>query len=301
MDGVINLYKPTGISSHQAITEVKKILKVKKAGHAGTLDPLAEGVLLVCIGEATKISRFLTAYDKEYLATLKLGEKTDTLDAEGRILETRDISAVGIHDLEEAMSRFQGEIRQVPPMYSAIKSNGIPLYRLARKGHTIERDSRNIAIYTIEIVEFEKPMATIRIQCSKGTYVRSLVNDIGEYMNTGAHLVKLIRTKVDNFDVKDSASLKSENIKEKFITIDDALCNMDEISLKKDAYMKAKNGVPIFLSDENILKFERTVMPYQSGFYRLKDHRGMLFAIARIEKDFIRIERMLLTKLKEVF
>lgn len=301
MDGVLNFYKQPGISSHRALQEVKKILGVKKAGHAGTLDPIAEGVLLICIGEATKISRFLMAFDKEYLATFKLGEKTDTFDAEGKILETKDITHVQVEHLREALAQFQGEIQQVPPMYSAIKSGGTPLYLLARKGHTVERNSRKIVIHTIEIVEFEKPMVTVRIECSKGTYVRSLVNDVGEYLDAGAHLTKLIRTKVGKFDVKDSVNVKTENLKEKLITIDDALNNMDEIILKRNAYIKAKNGIPLSLTAENILYPEVPIKPCESSYYRLKGPEGNLFAIAAIKGDFIRIERVLLTKLKEVF
>lgn len=301
MDLILNLYKPTGMTSHRAVTEVRKILKVKKGGHAGTLDPLAEGVLLVCLGEATKVSRFLSDYDKEYLVTMRLGEKTDTFDAEGRIIQRRDPGGVDIEAMTRAVSAFRGEIVQIPPMYSAVKSGGVPLYTLARRGETVSRNFRKVTIYSLEVTEFENPMVTMSVHCSKGTYIRTLVDDIGESLNTGAHVVKLIRTKIGKFDANSSAMLNKDDILKKLITIDEALYDMQEIILKKDSVKRARNGVPVPLTEEHVANVHLVKGTADKGFYRLKDHQGSLLAVARIEDNMIRVERMLSANLKVVF
>jgi tRNA pseudouridine55 synthase len=301
MGFVINLYKPSGITSQQAVTQIKKIFVEKKAGHAGTLDPLAEGVLLVCVGEATKITGFLASLNKEYVATLKLGAKTDTFDAEGEIIKTKDASHIKINDMQRTIVNFLGKVKQLPPMYSAVKHEGVPLYRLARKGVSVERSTREIIILSIELLHFDNPFATLKITCSKGTYIRALVNDIGESLDVGAHLVKLIRTKIGKFHVKDAINPSSKEISKKIITIDEALYDLEEIILKREAYMKARNGVSVAASDVSIENVNILANPYRSGFFRLKGPDRKVFAIGRIEKGFIRIERKILTKVKEVF
>ncbi len=167
MNLVLNLNKPKNITSQQAVTTVKKIFSSEKAGHAGTLDPIATGVLLVCLNEATKITRFLSELDKEYVACMKLGERTDTYDSTGRIIEKKQIDNIRVGDIEKVLKKFIGEIKQIPPMYSAIKVKGVPLYKLARRGEFIHRRERIVRIYNIEVLDFEVPFVYIRVRCSR--------------------------------------------------------------------------------------------------------------------------------------
>jgi tRNA pseudouridine55 synthase len=205
-DGGLLLDKPVGITSNRALQEAKKALKARKAGHAGTLDPLASGLLILLFGEATKLAGYLLADDKEYLANLKLGEKTSTGDAEGEVIERKE-SRVHDADLGPVLSRFLGEIEQVPPMHSALKRGGMPLYALARKGETVEREARRIRITALEKVKLDAPYLMLRIRCSKGTYIRTLAEDIGEALGTCAHLAELRRTGSGRWRVEQAVSL----------------------------------------------------------------------------------------------
>jgi len=207
IDGGLLLDKPVGISSNRALQAAKTAFKATKAGHAGTLDPLASGLLIVLFGEATKLAAHLLEDDKEYLATLKLGEKTATGDAEGEVIERRPVQ-VSQPDLLGVLQRFKGEIEQVPPMHSALKRGGVPLYALARKGETVARERRRIRIEELEIVRVSLPLLEIRIRCSKGTYVRTLAEDLGEALGTCAHLAALRRTGSGRWRVEDAHSLE---------------------------------------------------------------------------------------------
>ena len=207
LDGALLLDKPVGISSNKALQQAKQLFGAAKAGHAGTLDPLASGLLIVLFGEATKFSGHLLEDDKEYLATLKLGEKTATGDAEGEVIERKPI-AVTEGDVARVLERFKGEIEQVPPMHSALKRGGVPLYTLARKGETVAREARRIRITEIEKIEFNLPHLVLRVRCSKGTYVRTLGEDIGEALGTCAHLAALRRTASGRWRVEDAHSLE---------------------------------------------------------------------------------------------
>jgi len=208
IDGALLLDKPVGISSNRALQEAKKAFRAKKAGHAGTLDPLASGLLIVLFGEATKFAGYLLEDDKEYLATLKLGEKTATGDAEGEVIERRAVE-VSEPALLRALQRFTGEIEQVPPMHSALKRGGVPLYALARKGQTVEREPRRVRVDAIELMKSELPHVELRIRCSKGTYVRTLAEDIGEALGTCAHLTALRRTASGRWRVEDAVPLEA--------------------------------------------------------------------------------------------
>src|SRR3979490_456924 len=192
MDGALLLDKPLGVSSNAALQKVKKIFEAKKAGHAGTLDPLASGLLLVLFGEATKFAGLLLDADKEYLATLKLGERTSTGDAEGRLLEKKAVE-VSNGAVLSVLARFRGAVEQLPPMYSALKRDGVPLYKLARRGETGERKARLVQIFELERLAFESPALEIQVRCSKGTYIRTLAEEIGNALGTGAHLTALRR------------------------------------------------------------------------------------------------------------
>ena len=201
VDGVILLDKPIGISSNAALQRVRRVFNAAKGGHTGTLDPLASGLLPLCFGEATKFSQTLLEADKSYEAELRLGVSTTTGDVEGQVLETRAVN-VDSADFATACASFVGEIEQVPPMFSALKVAGRPLYDYARAGVTLERKSRRISIKGIEVLEFDANMARVAVDCSKGTYIRVLAEDIGALLGCGAHLVSLRRTRIARFAIE---------------------------------------------------------------------------------------------------
>src|SRR5471032_2970792 len=190
LDGVLLLDKPLGLSSNDALIRAKGMYRVKKAGHTGTLDPLATGLLPLCFGEATKFSQDLLEADKTYEATMRLGIRTTTGDAEGEAIDTREVTCDEAA-VRAALPKFLGEITQVPPMYSALKRDGKPLYEYARAGQTVEREGRNVTIHALDLIACALPDVTFRVTCSKGTYVRTLAEDIGETLGCGAHLVAL--------------------------------------------------------------------------------------------------------------
>ena len=196
--GVFLLDKPQGMSSNDIMQKVKRIFQANKAGHTGALDPLATGMLPICLGEATKFSQFLLDADKRYLVTAKLGERTDTSDAEGQIVETREVK-VKTSEILTALEQFRGDILQVPTMFSALKHNGKPLYEYARQGITVEREARPITIFELNFIEYNAPYLTLEVHCSKGTYIRTLVDDLGETLGCGAHVTMLRRTAVADY------------------------------------------------------------------------------------------------------
>lgn len=207
VNGILLLDKPQGITSNGALQQVKRLYGAEKAGHTGSLDPIATGVLPICFGEATKFSRFLLEADKRYLATFKLGISTTTGDSEGEIIETRPVVGRSRKDFEAVIANYIGEIEQVPSMFSAIKQNGQPLYKLARQGIEVERKARKVRIASMQLVEFSEDELVLNIECSKGTYVRSLAEDIGEDLGCGAHVSALRRLKAGPFDIDASFTL----------------------------------------------------------------------------------------------
>lgn len=215
MFGFLNIYKPQGKTSHDIVAILRRITKIKQIGHTGTLDPFAEGVLPICIGKSTRLIEYLDD-DKAYIGTIQFGSATTTYDIEGEISKTSD-KKITIEDLEQILSQFRGEIEQIPPIYSAIKINGKKLYEYARKGETIEIKPRKVNISKLEIVNFNKENQTaeLLIECSKGTYIRSIANDIGEALNCYGHLIKLVRIKAGKFSLKDTKKLEElETIEE---------------------------------------------------------------------------------------
>jgi len=204
--GILLLDKPVGLTSNQALQQAKRLLKARKAGHTGSLDPLASGLLPLCFGEATKVSRFLLEADKRYLAVFLLGQSTATGDAEGEVIETRPVT-VGRRDIERAIERFTGTIEQIPPMYSAIKQGGQPLYKLARAGITTERAPRTVTVYEYTVLGLEGERLTVDIRCSKGTYIRALAHDLGEILGCGAHVAELRRTEMGGFRIEEALTL----------------------------------------------------------------------------------------------
>ncbi|NME36493.1 MULTISPECIES: tRNA pseudouridine(55) synthase TruB [Fusobacterium] len=208
MDGIININKPSGITSFDVIRKLRKILKIKKIGHTGTLDPLASGVLVVCVGKATKLVQDIEKLEKEYIAEFQLGYSTDTYDSEGKIIDSVKNFSVSSEKLEECLKKFLGNIKQIPPMYSAIKINGEKLYDLARKGETIEREARDITIYDLSLLKFNGKKAKIYCKVSKGTYIRSLIYDIGIDLKTFATMTSLERISVGSENIENSFTLE---------------------------------------------------------------------------------------------
>lgn len=259
--GVVLLDKPEGISSQTAVTLVKRAFDAEKAGHTGTLDPMATGLLPVCLGEATKYSQDLLNADKTYLATIRFGEKTTTGDAEGEVIEVReadfDVTDQKQLDvkLEQVIQRFTGEIEQVPPMYSALKRDGKPLYEYARAGETLERVARKVTIHSLKWVKVDWPMAQLEVSCSKGTYVRTLAEDIGEFLGAGAHLTGLRREKVGHLSLGHGITLdvvksnsSEENRKPQYLLPVDALVqdlNFLELSDEEANRLRLGQRVPV--------------------------------------------------------
>ena len=198
IDGVFLLDKPQGMSSNDILQKVKRIYQANKAGHTGALDPLATGMLPICLGEATKFSQFLLDADKRYVVTAKLGERTDTSDAEGQVVASRPIN-VKTAEILAALSAFRGDLMQVPTMFSALKHQGKPLYEYARAGITVEREARPITIFELNFIAYEEPYLSLEVHCSKGTYIRTLVDDLGERLGCGAHVTVLRRTAVADY------------------------------------------------------------------------------------------------------
>lgn len=269
MNGIINVNKPKGITSFDVIRKLRKILSLKKIGHTGTLDPLAEGVLLVCVGKATKLAQDIEAHSKEYIAEFELGYKTDTYDIEGTVIDKVENFSVTKEELSETINKFIGNIKQIPPMYSAIKVNGQKLYDLARKGETIEREARDIFIESIELLEFDGKKAKIKCSVSKGTYIRSLIYDIGEELKTFAVMTSLLRTKVGeetldkSFTLSEIENLKNEG-KENFITSVEDYFTYPKINIEGE-----KNHT-LFLNG-NTLVFEK-----EDGMYRVYEENKFL-------------------------
>jgi len=208
IDGALLLDKPLGLTSNAALQKAKRLYGAEKAGHAGTLDPLASGLLMVLFGEATKFAGPLLDADKEYLASVKLGERTSTGDVEGQVLQTRKVS-FSPQDLSRVLERFRGEIEQVPPMHSALKHQGTPLYRLARRGQEVVRAPRRVRISVLELTALEGTTLGLRVVCTKGTYIRVLAEDIGEALGCGAHLGGLRRTASGRFRIEQAATLEA--------------------------------------------------------------------------------------------
>ena len=208
MDGILNINKPVGMTSHDVVARVRKLLKQKRVGHTGTLDPLASGVLPICVGQGTRVAEYLSESGKAYRADIVFGTVTDTYDAEGTIVRTTDTAHLTLAQIEEALPHFLGEQMQVPPRYSAIKLQGQPAYKRARAGEEIVLEPRPVVISQLDIHAWQSPHLTLAIECSKGTYIRSLAYDLGERLGCGAHLAALVRTRSGPFSLAESITLE---------------------------------------------------------------------------------------------
>lgn len=251
INGILLLDKPIGITSNRALQIIKRLYKANKAGHTGNLDPLATGLLPICLGEATKISGYLLESDKRYLATCKLGIKTSTADAEGEVTETRPVEAYSEAKINQILKHFIGEIEQVPPMHSALKVNGKPLYKLAHKGEEIERKPRRITIYDIKLIRLQDDELQLDVSCSKGTYIRTLAEDIGEALGCGAHISALRRTLSGPFDIEHAVSLEElehlandgfDEIDALLLRPEEALLDWPEVSLSENTAHYVQQG-----------------------------------------------------------
>lgn len=249
MDGLLIINKPKGYTSHDAVNVIRKKLNTKKVGHTGTLDPNATGVLPILVGKATKISKYLIEHNKTYIATIKLGEKTDTGDSEGQVIETKKIpEGLEKEDINKVLQSFLGRQKQLPPMYSAIKINGKKLYEYAREGKKVEVKPRDIEIYKIELLEYKNSKIKFNVECSKGTYIRSLCEDIAKELETVGYMEELQRTKVNNFKIENSILLDNitiENAEQNIIKIEEVFKNKNEIELNNKKLELFLNGVKL--------------------------------------------------------
>lgn len=283
IDGVLMLDKPVGPSSNTALQKARRALNAQKAGHTGTLDPFASGLLPLCFGEATKFSADLLHADKEYVASIKFGETTTTADVEGEIIETRPVDFTE-EQLHKALESLTGEIDQIPPMYSALKKDGVRLYELARQGQEIEREPRRVTVYELELLSFNKPEALVRVKCSKGTYVRVLGEDIGKILGCGAHLTALRRTKIADIDISEAVSLQDfeeADIAQRLDMLDPPdrlLSQLEPIELKEELAVRFLHGQSIRITrSENSEKKVKV--------YRLSDGKRELLGCARLSTD----------------
>lgn len=290
--GVFLLDKPQGMSSNDIMQKVKRIFQANKAGHTGALDPLATGMLPICLGEATKFSQFLLDADKRYLVTAKLGERTDTSDAEGQIVETREVK-VKTPEILTALEQFRGDILQVPTMFSALKHNGKPLYEYARQGITVEREARPITIFELNFIEYNAPYLTLEVHCSKGTYIRTLVDDLGEVLGCGAHVTMLRRTAVADYPTEkmlDWNALQAlaepqdlSLLDALLLPIDTAVANLPTLTLNESQTQGIGFGQRIKFDNSNRLQ----------GQVRLFSHEHRFLGVAVIdENNVIRPQRL---------
>jgi len=290
--GVFLLDKPQGMSSNDIMQKVKRIFQANKAGHTGALDPLATGMLPICLGEATKFSQFLLDADKRYLVTAKLGERTDTSDAEGQIVETRDVN-VKTSEILTALEQFRGDILQVPTMFSALKHNGKPLYEYARQGITVEREARPITIFELNFIEYNAPYLTLEVHCSKGTYIRTLVDDLGEALGCGAHVTMLCRTAVADYPTEkmlDWNALQALAESQDLSLLDALLLPMDTAVAKLPALTLNESQTQGIGFGQRI-KFDN--LNRLQGQVRLFSAENLFLGVALIDGNIIRPQRLI--------
>lgn len=283
-DGVLLIDKPKGLSSAQVVEKVKRLLNVVKAGHTGTLDPIATGLIVVCIGKATKIAPLFIEHDKTYIATLKLGIITQTFDIEGRVVEKREIPCLTVDDIKSNLNRFVGKISQLPPIYSAVKYKGKPGYYWARKGINPQLTPREITIHYINLLEFKGDLLTIEVKCSKGTYIRRLAHDIGLALGCGAIVESLRRIQQGPFSIENATPLESLGYllsinKLPILSVDESLGFLDEIKVETPVIEQILRGKSVKLD-----------MPikFNTEFVRVKDKNNTLFSIVKVvNKDIL--------------
>jgi len=284
VNGVLLLDKPHGVSSNHALQIVKRLFSARKAGHTGSLDPLATGLLPICFGEATKFSQFLLSADKSYRVSMRLGIRTATGDAEGAVIAQRPAPPIDLVYLEKIFDRFRGEIEQTPSMYSALKHQGQPLYKLARQGITVEREVRRIKVYRLEILKWAEDVVQFELHCSKGTYVRTLVDDMGEVLGCGAHVTELRRLTVGTLGAERMVSMdhlqtmieagSAEGIDQHLLPIQSVLSHWPVLSVPESTAFYLRQGSPVVISQAPL-----------SGWVRLVNHQGEFLGIGEVLSD----------------
>ncbi len=274
MNGVVVIDKPKGITSHDVVGMMRKRFGTRRVGHTGTLDPMATGVLPICIGNATRAADMLIESDKEYIAEFVLGKTTDTLDIEGQVLTESEVFVTEA-EVRDAVSKFAGEILQIPPMYSAIKKDGKKLYELAREGKEIEREARKVTIYSIDILKIELPMVEICVKCSKGTYIRTLCDDIGKALGTGAVMTALRRTMTAGFDLSNAYTIEEidalEDKSSVLLATDKLFESYKAIKLNEKQTRSITNGVQMTWRDG-----------HEGEMVRLYSHEGKFLCVSQI-------------------
>lgn len=274
MDGVLNVLKPPGLTSHDVVVYLRRKLHTKKIGHAGTLDPQAVGVLPLGVGKATRLLEFMLAADKEYWAELTFGITTDTQDAWGRVLRTSNCADLSLEEIKSKLGQFMGEIKQTPPDYSAVKVNGIPLYKRSRLGLETKISPRTVFVYDFKIIKYKPPRLIFKIHCSKGTYIRTICHDLGESLGVGAHLSFLLRTRVGGFSIAESIlPEKIGLLKEKaLLPLEIGVENLKKLILTENELVKIRHGQKVFLPEFTPLAKNIAIF----------NHQGELEAIAEI-------------------
>ena len=292
MNGVINIYKNTGMTSFDVVAMVRRVAKMKKVGHTGTLDPAASGVLPVCLGKATKIIDYIMENKKVYRVNLKLGMVTDTYDLEGEVLREKDASHITKDEILNCINSFLGTIDQVPPMYSALKQNGVRLYELARQGIEVHREARKVTIYSIENIKIESnDNIQMDVCCSKGTYIRSLCYDIGEKLNIGATMTALERIQNGPFTKEEAINIEdlTEKLLEKhIISIEKALDSFEKITVNEKFGKLLRNGVKVF---DNRMYSEEVEF---NKLYRVYEDNGVFLGLGKRDEKGFKLEKLLI-------
>lgn len=284
-DGILNVCKPAGWTSHDIVAKVRGLLKGPKVGHGGTLDPAATGVLPILVGRGTRIAEYLLEWDKEYRAILRLGQTTDTQDATGTVLATHAIDGLTDEKIRAAIAPFRGRIAQMPPMYSAVKVAGAPLYKSARAGKTVERQSRTVEIYELDVLGIAGPDVTLRVRCSKGTYVRTLCADIGEVLGVGGHLLSLERTRVGPLTVERALTLDevgarvlTGQLADNVLPLDAALEMLPAVIVDGQTAERVRHGAAIPAGAGRWATAHHGMPPA----VRVKDAAGQLLAVGHV-------------------
>ncbi|MBF7073010.1 tRNA pseudouridine(55) synthase TruB [Glaciecola sp. MH2013] len=292
INGVILVDKYTGESSNFILQQVKRLYGAAKAGHTGALDPLATGMLPICLGEATKFSQFLLDADKTYIVTAKLGERTDTSDSDGEIIETKEVN-IEQAQLDTVLENYRGRIKQVPSMFSALKYQGKPLYSYARQGIVVPREARDINIYSLKLLRFDKNEIDMEVRCSKGTYIRSLVDDIGQDLKCGAHVTMLRRTAVADYPAENMMTIEALNSLSEDLTIDRSMRNFDKLDallmpmdtavLSLPELQASDQSIDDFLHGQPITHQSELALGSLARIYRKSDLK--FFGIASVDRE----------------
>jgi len=290
MDGVLLINKLERLTSHDVVARVRRMFRTRKVGHAGTLDPFATGLLVLCLGKATRIVEYLVGWDKEYIATMRLGISTDTQDLTGQTIVTRPIPELSQVELHNVFADFVGTIQQVPPMFSAKKVDGKRLYALARQGKTVARAARQVTIHALEIMNVALPDVQFRVTCSSGTYVRTLAHDLGEALKCGAHLTTLMRTRVGAFSLEDAYAFKQlahitdrVELTQILVPMDYALAFFPAVTLNNDLAEKILHGVRLEFTDNGgeMTGCDTTKMPQMDQMCRLYSEHGVFLGLGQ--------------------